>query len=319
MGDTPDDAMLVFGPIASRRFGRSLGVNNIPPKHCSYSCVYCQLGATKHTDASRRPFYDPAAIAAAVARRVDACREQREQIDVIGFVPAGEPTLDVNLGAEIAAVKRHGIPVAVITNGSLLWMEEVRRDLAGADIVSIEIDTVDPTVWRKLDRPCSQLDLTRVQDGMREFARSYHGWLVTQTMLIRGRNDDAESLRATATFVAELSPKRACLSVPTRPPAESRVTSPDEETLLRAHVIFAARIPHVELLTAEVADVLVATGDAAEDLVAAVTVHPMRQESLVRDGVALELIDRVVAEGRLTRVVHDGNVFLARRVPTAAV
>jgi hypothetical protein len=84
-------------------------------------------------------------------------------------------------------------------------------------------------------------------------------------------------------------------------------------------VIFAARIPHVELLTAEVADVLVATGDAAEDLVAAVTVHPMRQESLVRDGVALELIDRVVAEGRLSRVVHDGNVFLARRVPAAAV
>lgn len=315
MADAPDDAMLVFGPIASRRFGRSLGVNNIPAKHCSYSCVYCQLGATKHTEASRRAFYDPAAIAAAVARRVAACREQREPIDVIGFVPAGEPTLDINLGAEIAAVKRHGIPVAVITNGSLLWMDEVRRDLEQADIVSIEIDTVDPKVWRKLDRPCSQLDLGRVHEGMRAFARSYRGWLVTQTMLIRGRNDDAESLQATAAFVAELSPKRACLSIPTRPPADARVSAPDEDTLLRAHVIFAARIPHVELLTAAVSDVLVATGDEAEDLVAAVTVHPMRQESLVRDGVALDLIDRVVAEGRLSRVVHDGNVFLARRAP----
>jgi wyosine [tRNA(Phe)-imidazoG37] synthetase (radical SAM superfamily) len=303
---------LVFGPIASRRFGRSLGVNNIPAKHCSYSCVYCQVGATPHTEVGRRAFFEPGEVAAAVERKVAACRAAGESIDVISFVPAGEPTLDIHLGEEIAAVKHLGLPIAVITNGSLLWMEDVRRDLLAADIVSVEIDTVDETVWRRLDRPCPTLTLAGVQNGIREFVRDYRGELVMQTMLIGGVNDDVEALDRVAAFIAELSPRRVCLSVPTRPPADARVEAPDEAAVVRAYATFAARIPQVELLTAVAHDVFVKTGDAITDLVSAVSVHPMRQDDLVRGGVPLALIDEIVAAGRVARVEHSGKIFLAR-------
>lgn len=303
---------LVFGPIASRRFGRSLGVNNIPAKHCSYSCVYCQVGATPHTESGRRAFYGAAAIIDAVDNRVAACRAQGEAIDVISFVPSGEPTLDADIGREIAGVKRHGIPVSVITNGSLLWMEDVRRDLSAADIVSIEVDTVDEDVWRRLDRPCRDLSLAVVQDGMRAFAREYRGELVTQTMLIRGVNDDPAAVEKVADFIAELSPRRVCLSVPTRPPADARASAPEEIAILHAYAAFAARIPAVELLMPVERDVLVRTGDSRAELVAALAVHPMRQDDLLRDGVPITLIEEAVAAGSVARVEHGGTIFLAR-------
>ncbi len=308
------DTPLVFGPIASRRFGRSLGVNNIPAKHCSYSCVYCQVGVTPHTEAGRGVFYEAGEIVAAVEEKVAACRAAEEPIDLISFVPAGEPTLDINLGEEIAALGHLGLPVAVITNGSLLWMEDVRRDLFAADVVSVEIDTVDEAVWRRLDRPCAALDFARVLNGIREFVRDYRGEFVTQTMLVRGVNDDVEAIDRVAAFIAEISPHRVCLSLPTRPPADARVEAPDEAAVVRAYATFAARIAGVELLTAVARDVFVKTGDPIADLVSTVSVHPMRQDDLVRDGVPLSVIDEVVAAGRIARVEHSGKIFLARTV-----
>jgi len=100
----------VFGPVPSRRLGRSLGINNIPPKICSYSCVYCQLGRTLRMEIERRAFYEPEELIRAVRERVEELREGGERIDYLTFVPDGEPTLDSNLGEEIAALKDLGIP-----------------------------------------------------------------------------------------------------------------------------------------------------------------------------------------------------------------
>ena len=123
--------MVTFGPVPSRRLGRSLGVSNLGAgKSCSYSCVYCQLGGTKGRQLRRRLFEAPESVYDAVAERVAACRASGQGIDHITFVPEGEPTLDVNLGETIRGVRRLGIPVAVITNGSLLWRPDVRADLA---------------------------------------------------------------------------------------------------------------------------------------------------------------------------------------------
>jgi len=115
--------MFAFGPVPSRRLGRSLGINNIPPKTCSYSCVYCQLGRTSRLIADRQAFYKPKEIFKEVKRKVDEAISRNEKIDYLTFVPDGEPTLDINLGKEISLLRQIRIPLAVLTNASLLWRE----------------------------------------------------------------------------------------------------------------------------------------------------------------------------------------------------
>src|SRR3989304_4740935 len=118
--------MIVFGPIPSRRLGRSLGINNIPPKVCSYSCVYCQIGLTDSMSVARKEFHFPDEIFKDVSAKVKHLQNAGEQIDYLTFVPDGEPTLDINIGKEILELKTLKIKIAVITNASLLWDEKVR-------------------------------------------------------------------------------------------------------------------------------------------------------------------------------------------------
>lgn len=153
-GQHPEPAVaLAFGPIPSRRLGRSLGVNNIPPKVCSYGCVCCQVGATPSPQLEPRPIYPPERLAAAVTRHVDLVRAREEPIDHLTFAPDGEPTLDANLGRAVELLRPLAIPVAVITNGSLAWRPEVREALRAADWVSVKVDAVDEEVWRRVNRP----------------------------------------------------------------------------------------------------------------------------------------------------------------------
>ncbi|GAH79790.1 unnamed protein product, partial [marine sediment metagenome] len=121
--------MITFGPVPSRRLGRSLGINNIPPKVCSYSCVYCQVGRTLNIQVERRTFYEPEKILEEAFDRVKKTEKIGEAINYLTFVPDGEPTLDKNLGRTIELLKPPGIKIAVITNGSLIWREDVREEL----------------------------------------------------------------------------------------------------------------------------------------------------------------------------------------------
>lgn len=302
--------MIAFGPIESRRFGRSLGVNNIPSKHCSYSCVYCQVGATPHLERDRREFYSPDEIVAAVEEKVALCRERGERIDFISFVPDGEPTLDLNLGESLRRLQRIGIPLAVITNGSLLFDRQLRHELRAADVVSIEVDTVDERVWKRLDRPAPSLNLPQILGGMLEFASAARSSLWTQTMITAGINDDEAGLLRLATFLGQLAPKRAWLAAPTRPPADARVTAPDEETLVRAYAILASKVPHLEVLRSLADDHFVRTGEPIADLLATLTVHPLREDAIARE-LDAEAIEDLIAQGTLMRVEYGGSRFLA--------
>lgn len=308
---------IAFGPIPSRRLGRSLGVNNIPPKHCSYDCVYCQLGATPRTEALRRAFYDPQDVIAAVATKVGECRAAGQPIDYISFVPDGEPTLDLNLGREIAGVRELGLPVAVITNGSLLWMPEVRLDLQNADLVSIEVDSISTAAWRKVNRAFRGLDVDPIRRGVIEFARSYRGELITQTMLIAGVNDDEKAAYELASFLGELAPEKAYLSVPTRPPADRRVRPASDEAIVRAHAILSQRVT-VELLLGHEEGTFGQTGDPIADLMAILAVHPMRADVVAayldRAGTAAYLIDDLIVGHKLVRVSYNGHDYLTRPV-----
>ena len=153
--------MIAFGPVPSRRLGRSLGINNIPAKICTYSCAYCQVGRTVQMQVERRPYYSPQEIYDEVKEKVERSKSQGLAIDYLTFVPDGEPTLDINLGREIDMLRSLGIRIAVISNASLIWDERVREELSKADWVSVKVDAVEEQIWRHMDRPSPSAEASR--------------------------------------------------------------------------------------------------------------------------------------------------------------
>jgi wyosine [tRNA(Phe)-imidazoG37] synthetase (radical SAM superfamily) len=312
------DLPIAFGPIRSRRLGSSLGVNNVPPKTCTYSCIYCQVGATDRARLERAEYYAPDAVVGAVARRVAECRATGQAIDYATFVPDGEPSLDAHLGAAIRGVADLGLKVAVLTSGSLLWRDDVRSDLGGADLVSVKVDTVDERTWRRMNRPIGNLRLETVLDGVRRFAAEYHGELVTETMLIAGLNDDDEAVGRTATVVAALEPVRAYVAIPTRPPAEPWVRAPSLEIATRAASTFRAAGQPAELQVEEdVAETFAPSIDPETGLLGIVAVHPMSvadaRAYLTRSGGDWSIAERLLADKRVVAVRHRGRTFLRAR------
>ncbi len=309
--------MITFGPVPSRRLGRSLGINNIPPKICTYACAYCQLGRTPKMQAARSAFYQPQEILQAVQAKVSQARDQGEAIDYLTFVPDGEPTLDANLGREIGLLHGLGIPIAVISNASLIWMADVREDLLEADWVSLKVDSTQEAVWRKLDRPHGALRLGPILDGMIEFARGYQGELTTETMLVEGVNDSVEQIGQVADFLASLKPARAYLSLPTRPPAEEWAHAPREQAIHRAYQILSNKVTHVEYLIGYEGNAFAQTGDVEEDLLSITAVHPMREEAvsqfLARAGADWATVRGLLAKGQLVEIDFEGHRFYMRR------
>ncbi|MBN1400140.1 MAG: radical SAM protein, partial [Anaerolineae bacterium] len=296
------------------RLGRSLGINNVRAKTCSYSCVYCQLGRTTWMEIERSSFYPPAQIVAAVRAQL---AHVTEGVDYLTLVADGEPTLDAHLGETIAQLKPLGVPVAVISNASLIWRADVRADLAGADWVSLKVDAVWERIWRAIDRPHGRLKLNAILDGARTFAAEYGGELATETMLVAGLNDGADHLRGVAAFLAELRPATAYLSIPTRPPAEPEVTAPSEASVTRAHQILSAELPRVELLIGYEGNAFASTGNLAADLLSITAVHPLRREAvealLARAGDGWGVVEQLVAEGALLETRYEDNLFYVRR------
>lgn len=311
--------MIAFGPVPSRRLGHSLGINNIPPKICTYSCVYCQLGRTKKMQAERRMFYNPQKILRDVQDKVKKVKETGDPIDYLTFVPDGEPTLDINLAYEIDLLKSLGIKIAVITNGSLIWREDVREALMKTDWVSLKIDSVQEEFWRRINRPYGTLQLSSIQQGMFEFARTYRGELVTETMLVRTVNDSEDGLSKIADLLARLRPDRAYLSIPTRPPAEEWAQPPPEEIINQAYHILHKRIDQVEYLIGYEGNDFAFTGNVEEDLLSITAVHPMREEAvsdlLARAGGDWSVIHRLIDRGQLIETKYKGRKFYMRRLP----
>jgi len=310
--------MIAFGPVPSRRLGRSLGINNIPPKICTYSCIYCQLGRTIKMQVERRAFYEPEAVLRDVQGKVEKAREAGEAIDYLTFVPDGEPTLDINLGREIKLLRPLGIKIAVISNGSLIGHEDVREDLLGADWVSLKMDSTRREIWRKIDRPHGTLRLASILDGALEFASEFKGELATETMLVGGVNDGDDHIREVAGFLARLRPAIAYLAIPTRPPAEEWVRPPVEEVINRAYQIFSQKVDRVEYLIGYEGNAFAFTGDVEEDLLSITSVHPMREDAvsefLARAGVGWAVVHELVEQGRLVETEYAGRKFYVRKI-----
>jgi wyosine [tRNA(Phe)-imidazoG37] synthetase (radical SAM superfamily) len=313
----PQD-MIAFGPVPSRRLGRSLGINNIPPKICTYSCVYCQLGRTLKMRNRRCGFYKPQGILSETQHKVESLAEVGESIDYLTFVPDGEPTLDIHIGREIDLLRPLGIKIAVITNASLIWREDVREALYRADWVSLKIDTTRENLWHRINRPHRTLSLTVILDGMQEFAKLYRGQLVTETMLVKGINDSPTNMIEVTEFIARLKPFNAYLSAPTRPPTEKRVQPPDEKTLNAAFQTMREKIDRVEYLIGYEGNAFALTGDVENDLLSITAVHPMREDAvaefLLRAGTDWSFVHQLIRKKRLIEIAYRGHRFYMRAV-----
>ena len=310
--------MIAFGPVPSRRLGRSLGINNIPPKMCTYSCVYCQLGRTLTMRNRRYGFYPPEVILSVTQHKVEASEKAGESIDYLTFVPDGEPTLDIRLDREIDLLRSLGIKIAVITNASLIWREDVSEALNKADWVSLKIDATRENLWRKIDRPHRTLSLAAILDGMQKFAKLYRGKLATETMLVKGLNDSSINIGEVTEFIARLEPFRAYLSVPIRPPAEKWVQPPDEKTLNAAFQTMREKIDSVEYLVGYEGNAFALSGNAEQDLLSITAVHPMREDAveefLSRAGAGWSFVDQLIRKKELIETEYKGHRFYMRKL-----
>jgi len=314
--------MIAFGPVPSRRLGRSLGINNIPPKICTYSCVYCQVGRTGCLQTERRSFYDPAQIREAVRDKLQKTSSSGDTVDFFTFVPDGEPTLDQNLGHTIDLLRSCGTRIAIISNSSLVWRQDVRDNLQKADWVSLKVDSTNKETWRRINRPHGTLRLNHILDGILDFGSHYQGILVTETMLVRGINDDDRNLATTAEYLGRLKPERCYLSVPIRPPAENSVLPPTEETLARAFQIFSRHVENVEFLVGYEGNAFAFTGNTEQDLLSITAVHPMREDAVTgflhRAGADWTLVRRLISQGLLIETEYEGSKFYVRKFPRIA-
>ncbi len=266
----------VFGPVPSRRLGQSLGVDPVVPKTCNWNCVYCQLGRSTPLVAARREYVPAEAVIAELAERL---KHYQGRIDWVTFVGSGETTLHSRLGWMIRQAKALSpIPVAVITNGSLLYLPEVRAELAAADAVLPTLDAGTPDLYRRINRPWPQPNFPTYIQGLIDFRAMYRGHYWLEVMLIRGLNDTEEALRALAEQIARIRPDKVHLTLPERPPAEPWVQPPDAEGVMRAEAILgkAAEVVHPARGTFD----LSGYDDPAEAVLAVLARHPMRESEL---------------------------------------
>jgi len=207
----------VYGPVPSRRLGFSLGVDIVPYKTCTINCIYCQIGKTTHKTLNRGPYAQKADI----LEEVKKVLTRKQQIDYITFSGSGEPTLNSDIGALIREVKAlTSLPVAVLTNSTLLFMDDVQRDLLNADVVIPSLDAVSSRVFRSVNRPHHSLNIETIIDGLKKFRKRYKGRMWLEIMLIKDYNDSTEELSLIRDAVSEIQPDRVHLNTVIRPPSE---------------------------------------------------------------------------------------------------
>ncbi len=218
----------IFGPVPSRRFRRSLGVDLTPLKTCSFDCIFCQLGPTPRTTLERREYVPTEAVQAELVR----WREAGGQADYATLSGSGEPTLHSRFGDILLFMKQElRLPAVLLTNGSLLHLPEVREAACHADIAKLSLSAWDDASFRQINRPHTDLNFERCVAGLSEFRGRFSGKIWLEVFLIAGLNDSPENVARIAALAETIGPDKIQLNTAVRPPAESSVRPVDRETL----------------------------------------------------------------------------------------
>jgi wyosine [tRNA(Phe)-imidazoG37] synthetase (radical SAM superfamily) len=298
----------VFGPLPSRRLGPSLGIDPIPFKTCNWNCVYCQLGRSMPLRTERREYVEDEAVLSELTNALES--QSPGSVRWVTFSGSGEPTLHAGLGRLIRGVKaRTRIPVAVLTNGTLLHRPDVRDDLLAADAVLPTLDAGSETVYRRINRPAAGLTLASHIEGLEAFRRVYSGRIWVEVMLVQGINDDDASLRDIAAILERVDPDEVHVNRPVRPPAEAWVLPVDDAAVSRAVALFGRAARVIAPATAPLD--LSGHTDVKEAVLGVLARHPMDIAELAD---ALRCWSPVEVGGAVAQLAGSGRLRLVNRM-----
>lgn len=232
----------IFGPIPSRRLGRSLGIDLDPVKVCSEDCVFCQIGRTTEKTLERKEWVPLGDVLAEFA----AWRQEGVACDFVTLSGNGEPTLHTGFGDVLRAARAAGYPTALLSNGSMMWDPDVRRDAALADVVKVTVSAWDAPSFDRLHRPAPGLGFDRLMSGIAAFRREFHGRLWVETMILPGFNDREEDIRKIAACIRPLRPDAIHLNTATRPSRSADgPLAPEDAAWLHAAAAFFEPVAEV--------------------------------------------------------------------------
>ncbi|MBP7050691.1 MAG: radical SAM protein [Phycisphaerae bacterium] len=228
MAKKKEPTSYTYGPVPSRRLGLSLGVDIVPPKICTLDCVYCQLGRTITSSTTRADFVDINAVLAEIESKLRAGLKT----DYITLGGSGEPTLNSRLGDLIDGIRRlTDIPVAILTNGTLLYRADVRAECAKADVVAPSLDAGDAVVFQAVNRPNPDITLDKLVSGMEQFRDEFRGRIWLEVFLVAGVNTDDSQIEKIRSLIRRIRPDKVHLNTAVRPPAEPNVRAMSREAL----------------------------------------------------------------------------------------
>lgn len=228
----------LFGPVPSRRFGQSLGIDLTPYKTCSFDCVFCQLGHTDNKTLQRRAYVSIDAVLA----ELDAWLCANGQADYITLSGAGEPTLHSQFGELIKFIRKNSsIPAALLTNGTLLHLPEVRQAACEANVVKVSLSVWDQTSYEQVNRPHPQLRFDQLIEGQLAFRAQFKGQLWMEVFLIEGMNSNPDQVRKISALAETIAPDKIHLNTSIRPPSEDYATPLSEHALAALAPLFHPR------------------------------------------------------------------------------
>ena len=295
----------LFGPVTSRRYGKSLGVDLIPMKTCTLSCRFCQLGVTPSTGLTTSRITNPD-IAEVLAELKAFFTNEHEPVDFVTASGSGEPTLHQHFGDVLRFVKSEtDVKSLLLSNGSLLWMEDVRKDAIFADVAKVSLSSWNQESFASLLRPSPELDFEKMVNGYRNFREIYEGQLDCEVFLVPGYNDTVEACEKIAAIIETFSPNSVSVNTAIRPGADVSVKPVPENKLESLRRIFGTR---AKSAGGEIRKIAVTP--TKEAITALVCRHPVSEEVLCSStGLTPEELAKLLSGDELSRDMTSGKAF----------
>lgn len=303
----------IFGPVPSRRLGLSLGINIVPFKTCSFNCIYCEVGKTTDLTVKRKSFYDVDEIKKDFVETVD----KSGHIDFVTFSGSGEPTLNSDIGELIDFVKSFNkYKIAVLTNGSLMYKESVRKDLMNADVVVPSLDAALSGVFKKVNLPHKDLEIDKIIDGLFKFKKEFKGQVWLEILFVEGVNDSEENLNALIEAVNRISPDIVQIGTVDRPPAYSSAHKVNDEKMMDIYTYLSAHLKmKVDIIGSFNKENDKFYDNIERSIIKMVNIRPCSKDELksifnLNDESIKETLDKLIGEEKIYTEEFQGKLFV---------
>jgi wyosine [tRNA(Phe)-imidazoG37] synthetase (radical SAM superfamily) len=308
----PKNFQHVYGPVPSRRLGRSLGIDLVPYKTCTYDCIYCHLGRTTNKTLERKEYVKTADI----LRELELKLAGSDDLDYISLAGSGEPTLNSGFGDLILKIKRlTKIPVAILTNGSLFWMSDVRDALMPADLVLPSLDAGDQLLFRYVNRPHKDISFERMADGLALFADRYKGEIWLEVLLLGGVTGIPDEVEKISSIIRRIKPARTQVNTVVRPPAETFAAALSRDQILALKRTIPGRVEIINDIQPGDWATLSDANAGVSDVLSLISRRPCTGQDVacslgLRISEAIKYLDALRIAGKVASVrIHDETFY----------